>query len=214
MRPADELARFVREALSNSRSRPEIDAALRDAGWSTKERTDALSTYADTDFVPPVPRPRPYVSAKDAFMYGLLFVALGASAIALNGLFFSLISLWLPKGTSAYEYKGALDGIRMATATLVFTAPLFLWLTYLTGKAIGKDAGKRRSAIRKILIYLTLFITALVVISDLVTLVYYLLRGDTTLRFLLKALSVGAISGAIFAYYLKDATMDERGDAS
>ena len=81
MRPSDELAHFVREALASGRTRPEISDALDDAGWSEKERADALDAYADTDFIPPIPRPRPYVSAKDAFLYGLLFLMLGVSAL-------------------------------------------------------------------------------------------------------------------------------------
>lgn len=212
MRPSDELAHFVREALTSRRSRSEIDDALTAAGWSEKERSDAIEAYAETDFVPPVPRPRPYVSAKDTFMYGLLFVALGVSAVSLNSLIFQLINLWLPEGGGAYETRWAYDVIRWTVSTLIFSFPLFLWLSHLTAKAVGRDAGKRRSAIRKILTYLTLFITALIVLSDLVTLVYFLLSGDTTLRFLLKVLSVGVISGTIFFYYLRDASADEKSE--
>jgi hypothetical protein len=212
MRPSDELAHFVREALALGRTRPEINDALGTAGWSEKERADALSAYADTDFVPPVPRPRPYVSAKDVFLYGLLFVALGVTAVSLNNLIFALVNIWLPESGNYQSRAWQEDSIRIAVSTLIFSFPLFLWLNHITAKAIGKDAGKRRSAIRKILTYLTLFITALIVLTDLVTLVYYVLSGDTTLRFVLKVLSVGVISGAIFLYYLRDASADEKSE--
>ncbi len=54
-----------------------------------------------------------------------------------------------------------------------------------------------------------LFIAALFVLGDLITLVFYLLNGETTLCFFLKFLSVRAITGGIFVYYLKDVAADE-----
>lgn len=208
MRPSDELALFVRESLTSGRTRPEISEALGTAGWSEKERADALDAYADTGFVPPVPRPRPYVSAKDAFLYGLLFLMLGVSAFSLNNLLFALIHLSFP-GEDPTIASEEFNTIRWSISTLIFSFPLFLWLSWLTARAVGKDAGKRRSAIRKTLTYLTLFVAALFVLGDLITLVFYLLSGETTLRFLLKVLSVASIAGGIFGYYLKDVTADE-----
>ncbi len=209
MGATDELARFVRDALIAGHSRAEISDALIQAGWSEHERDAALDAYVDGDFRPPVPRPRPYVSAKDAFLYGLMFVALGISAFSLNNLLFALIHLWLPENGEILAGR-EFHTIRWAVSTLVFSVPLFIWISVLTNRAIGKDAGKRRSAIRKVLTYLTLFIAALFVLGDLVTLVFYLLSGDTTLRFLLQVLSVGSISGGIFGYYLHDAAADEK----
>ncbi|MGE4611881.1 MAG: DUF5671 domain-containing protein [Paracoccaceae bacterium] len=208
MRPSDELAHFVREALASGQSRTDIGDALTSAGWSEKERLDALDAFADTAFTPPVPRPRPYVSAKDAFLYGLLFVTLGVSAFSLNNLLFSLIQLSV-SGSKPVVTSIEYNTIRWSISTLIFSIPLFSWLSWLTARAIGNDAGKRRSAIRKTLTYLTLFIAALFVLGDLVTLVFYLLNGETTLRFFLKFLSVGAITGGIFVYYLKDVAADE-----
>src|SRR5438132_4874360 len=42
----------------------------------------------------------------------------------------------------------------------------------------------------KWLIYLTLFVAALIIIGDLVSLIYNFLGGDVTIKFVLKALSV------------------------
>jgi uncharacterized membrane protein len=73
-----------------------------------------------------------------------------------------------------------------------------------------KDADKRASKIRKWLTYLTLFIAAGIIIGDLIALVFNLLAGDLTLRFLLKVLVVGGISGTIFGYYLSELRKDEK----
>ena len=57
---------------------------------------------------------------------------------------------------------------------------------------------------RRWLTYLTLFLAAIALVSDMITLVYNLLGGELTLRFVLKVVIVGAIAGSIFSYYLLD----------
>ena len=39
------------------------------AGWREDELTNALSAYADIAFPVPVPRPKPYLQAREAFLY-------------------------------------------------------------------------------------------------------------------------------------------------
>ena len=58
--------------------------------------------------------------------------------------------------------------------------------------------------------YLTLFVAAGVLIGDLTTLVYNVLGGELTVRFLLKVATVAAIAGAIFSHYLLDLRREER----
>ena len=56
-------------------------AALAEAGWTEREVADALAAFAETAFVPPVPRPRPVVSARDFFTYALIAISLGVAAV-------------------------------------------------------------------------------------------------------------------------------------
>jgi hypothetical protein len=58
--------------------------------------------------------------------------------------------------------------------------------------------------VRRWLTYVTLFLAAGVLVGDLITLVYNVLAGELTLRFVLKVLIVGAIAGAIFWFYLRE----------
>ncbi|MHA7872854.1 MAG: DUF5671 domain-containing protein, partial [Hyphococcus sp.] len=62
------LEEFVRDALAAGKSKPEIAAALKAAGWTDAQVEDALAGYADGDFPVPVPRPRRYGSAREAFL--------------------------------------------------------------------------------------------------------------------------------------------------
>ena len=77
-------------------------------------------------------------------------------------------------------------------------------------KDMQRNAEKKSSKIRKWLTYITLFITAGVIIGDLITLIFNLLGGELTLRFILKVLTVLLIAGIIFGYYLWDLKKEEK----
>ena len=47
MRPSDQLAEFVGNALSQGKSRDDISKALGDAGWSEGETRDALGAWSE-----------------------------------------------------------------------------------------------------------------------------------------------------------------------
>ena len=57
--------------------------------------------------------------------------------------------------------------------------------------------------------YMTLFVAAGVIIGDVVTLIYNLLGGEITIRFMLKVLVVAFIAGSVFWYYLPDIRREE-----
>ena len=85
----DELLSFVRDALTRGVPRAQIEQALLQAGWAEQQAKRALAAYADLDFPVPVPRPKAYVSAREAFLYLVLFSTLYVSAYNLGRLIFS-----------------------------------------------------------------------------------------------------------------------------
>src|SRR5690606_27640439 len=94
------------------------------------------------------------------------------------------------------------QAMRWSVASLVIAFPVFLYLSWLMGRAIRREPMKRASRVRKWLTYLTLFIAASVLVGDLITLLYNFLGGELGLRFMLKVLTVGVIAGTVFVYYL------------
>ncbi len=62
---------------------------------------------------------------------------------------------------------------------------------------------------RRWLTYLTLFVAAGFLIGDVTGVVYNLLGGEVTTRFVLKVCTVGAIAGAVFAHLVGDLRKDE-----
>jgi hypothetical protein len=210
----DELLGFVREALARKVPRPDIEQALRRGGWTKEQTRAALDAFVDTDFPLPVPRARPYLSAREAFQYLVLFATLYTSAFYLGNLAFDFINLAFPDPswvTNGYAYdEFARESIRWSVSALIVAFPVFLYTSWLTGRAMEQDHVKRGSKVRRWLTYLTLFIAATALIVDVTTMVYNLLGGELTVRFVLKVVTVALLAGTAFTYYLRDLRLDEQ----
>ncbi len=202
---------FVREALAKGCSRESIEQALAAAGWPPEQSRSALAVYADVAFALPVPKPRPYLSAREAFLYLLLFVALYISAFHFGRMVFDLISVALPDPAEpAYQNDQLMGSIRWSIASVVIAFPLYLFIASFLGKEMTHSPVKRLSAVRRWLTYLTLFIAATVLMADMITLVNGVLAGELTLRFVLKVVVAAVIAGGIFGYYLWDLRREEK----
>lgn len=208
---ASDLELFVREALMKGASKERIAATLGEAGWSSEQVSRALLAYADTAFVVPVPRPRATLSAREAFFYLVLFAALYTAAWSLGSLLFDMLNRALPDAAdSTYMARRIDEAMRWSTASVIIALPLYLWIARLLAREVTRDPVARLSPVRRWLTYLTLFLASTALVCDTITLVYHLLGGEITLRFLLKVIVVAAIAGAIFGYYLSDLRRGEK----
>jgi hypothetical protein len=172
----EELTAFVKDALGRGVPRAEIEEVLRSAGWGAPEVLSALGAFADVDFPVPVPRPRRLLSARDAFLYMTLFTTLYISAFNLGTLLFEFINTLFPDPTSPANANAG-EMIRWSIASLIVAVPVFLWLSRLTSREAQRDSARRRSAVRRWLTYLTLFVAAVVLIGDVITLIFNGLGG-------------------------------------
>jgi len=203
------LTVFVDTALRAGASRDAIRQALEQAGWSKDQIVDGLAHYADVAFVVPVPRPRAQLSARDAFWYLLMFGTLYVSLYHLGDLSFGLVNLALPDeldGNGLYLRSG----IRWSTAALIVGFPVFLFAAIKISREVAAEPTRLNSAVRKWLTQLTLLVAAAVLVGDSMTLVFSLLGGELTLRFVLKVLIVAIIAGAAFGYYMASLRADDR----
>jgi len=209
------LDTFIREALNRGESRDRIAAALVSAGWTQKEVDDALDAYALSDLAMAVPRPRQYVSAREAFLYLVLFILLGVVAWNLGSLLFCLIDTAIPDELDnpygGFLFMGRDAQIRQAIASLIVGGPLFAWLALHIRKQRRSNPAMQRSAVRKWLTYATLIIAAFTLIGDAIGLVYNFLAGELSARLILKLLVVAILAGGVFFYFIRDA---EHGDAN
>lgn len=199
MRASDQLADFVGQALAQGRSREDISAALSQAGWKPEEVARALRAWAALPFSPPVPRPRPALSAAEVFGYAGMFLSLVLTAWHSVWLGFQLIERWLPDPAEAGYFDS--DGLRWTISVLIVAVPVFLLTNARTVRAERADAGRRRSAVGRWFSYTTLFLALLALTGDLVAAIFAALSGDLTARFLAKVALVALVSGLIALYF-------------
>jgi hypothetical protein len=199
-----ELVEFTRQALAKGIRRDEILGVLRKAGWDDADAKTALDAFAETDFPLPVPKPKPYLPAREVFLYLVMFVALYVTAYHLGALTFNFIDRAFPDPLQHPRVLNFVDEIRLDIATLIVAFPLFLYTFRIVNRSIARDPTKRASRPRKWLTYLTLFIAVVSLTADMTTLVYNVLGGELTLQFFLKVLTVAVIAGGTFAYFLWD----------
>lgn len=200
------LDTFVREAINRGESSERIAAALASAGWTKKEVDDALSGWVATGLGIAAPRPKPYVSAREAFLYLVLFLLLGVVAWNLGSLLFALIDV----AVADVLDTGPRDAqIRAAISGLVVGTPVFAWLGWHIYRQRRANPAMQRSRVRKWLTYITLVIAACVLIGDAIGVVYNFLSGELSTRLALKLLVIAVIAGAVFAFFIRDA---ERGE--
>ncbi len=141
-------------------------------------------------------------SPKDVFLHLFSIFALYVAAGAFVSLIFDYINIWLPDALNPYEAQGAYGSIRWAIASLVVVFPAYAWSSWIVDRGYIANPATRELKTRKWLIYFTLFIAAVIIAGDVVSLVYSLLSGDLTARFALKAGTVLLVSGAVFGHYL------------
>ncbi len=209
---ASTLDTFVRDALNRGESRERIAAALTTAGWTTKEIDASLADYAVTDLSLAVPKPKQYVSAREAFLYLVLFILLGVVAWNLGSLLFALIDTAIADEldeANAYLFSARETQIRYAISGLVVGAPIFAFLALHIRKQRRTNPAMQRSIVRKWLTYITLIIASCTLIGDAIALVYGFLSGDLSTRLALKLLVIALLAGGVFLYFIRDA---EKGD--
>lgn len=146
-------------------------------------------------------------SAKDVFSYLLMIIMLYVGVISFMAMLWQYINIHFPDPTFFY-YSGATDIIRNSISSLLIVWPVLIFVTWLIGRDIRKEHGKKDVWIRKWLLYLTLFIASITIIVDLIQLVNSFLSGELTTRFLLKVLVVLVVAAAVFGYYIWDLRRD------
>ena len=112
------LATFIEHAIRAGSNKEQVEQALTAAGWPKEQIADGLRSFADVDFIVPVPTPKPQLLARDAFLYLVMFTALYVSGFNLGALLFQFIDLAFADRLGAEEL--AILGLtRMSTATLI-----------------------------------------------------------------------------------------------
>jgi hypothetical protein len=160
----------------------------------------------------PVPLPPDIGSARDAFFHLLTFTTLYSMVISLIVLAYQFIGRTFADpalSSMNFETENS-SAIRWSLAVILVSFPLFAFLARILHRECVRHPEKLQSGIRRWLTYLTLFVTACTISGDLITLLFYLLQGELTVRFLLKVFAVLFLSGMPFIYYFIAVRLDAK----
>ncbi len=178
---------------------------LKSAGWPEDQVDEALGAFADVDFPTPVPRPRRFGGAREAFLYIVFFALLGVFAVQLGALAFAFVDAQFVDPLDNAPGAYAVSRLRWSIASLIVGYPVFVALGWRLNAARRKDPERRVSRVRAWLTYVTLIFAALILIGDLVAVVHSFLSGELRSRFLAKAFIVGVISAGVLLNFTRDA---------
>ncbi|MBI1812880.1 hypothetical protein HY285_05365 [Candidatus Peregrinibacteria bacterium] len=197
-----EISRFIAHARSKGMDHATIRVLLLSAGWKEKDVAQAL-TAETLDL--PVPMPPESGGARDAFFHLLAFASLVTTFVSLIILFFTYINRLFPDAAlqnPAYLPNDAdFSTIRWSMAAVIVGYPLFFFVTRFLIGEMQRHREKAVSGVRRWLTYLTLFVTALALMGDFITLLFTFLQGELSIRFILKVFVIFALAGMTFLYY-------------
>lgn len=207
-----ELERYISEAKTKGVPLDIIKTELVKHGWLEVEVLEALNPPQAGISLPPPPVPR--FGMWVSFQYIILFICLYISATSLGG----IMHIWVDRlikdditrtisGYSSsfndYLLKGYIAGIIVAF-------PIFAILFFLLKKQLLAKPAVRNLKARKVLIYITLVSTFLIMVGHLISTIFGFLGGDTTLRSSAHLGVTFLVAGSIFVYLLNEVREDRK----
>ncbi len=196
------LGHFIAHARSKGMDFATIRALLLSAGWKEKDVVRAMS---DETLDLAVPVPPDVGGARDAFMHLFAFVAFYTTVVSLVLLLFSLIDFAFPDpARSRYANQWYMASLLRWLIAQVFIAfPIFVLLWRKLLGEIRERPEKGSSPIRRWLSYLTLLFAASTLMCTGMTLLYYFLDGELTMRFVVKVAVLALIATLSLVYFLR-----------
>lgn len=202
------LASYLSEGLRSHIPHGELRQQALSVGWTEEEFNAAYAAAALSAGVPMPERGSKAAIRKSSTVEIILnffsFILLGTVATALGVLLFQVVNRYFPDALSmrySYDLGYSTSAIHYSIAALIVAFPLYYAAMRLWFRRFREEEAKSESRLTRWLTYLVLLVTAVTIVGDLITTVYYLLQGEITVRFLLKALVILAITGAIFGFY-------------
>ena len=203
------LMNFTKECLAQGVARTEIRQALIDAGWTDREATAALESFAESPLPVPVPRKRVSSGPRAAFLHLLALFLLYMAAFSTGAILFLAIDIFIkdPANRSFFDLGGS---ARFNAAVLIASLPVLLLVRRAIMRDIALNPANRIAPVVRTLAYITLLITSLIMVGDMVVVLMGFLNGDLTLTFILKSIVVLLLAGGIFLWYISGLAFEEK----
>lgn len=150
----------------------------------------------------------------DSFQCVLMFISLYVMATSIGLILNYFVDKWIPAFNAINYYGGANDYTTRLfagySAALIVSFPFFAYFFLETTRRQKKFPYLSNLRTRKILIYLTLIGTFIIMLGSLIATVYQLMLGNMSLNFILHFAVTIAITGIIFGYFLHDVRQDRK----
>lgn len=209
------LQEFVQASKDKGASDEFLVGFLMRRGWPQDDVYAALGTYWEGVTGLAVPgRTTAGESSRDAFLYLLSFSTLAIWSSALGSLLFQLINYWVPDPVAGSFIYNLRTAVTWQLASIAVAFPIYVLVVRVILREAQGSPERLQSGVRKWLTYIALLLTAGTMIGDLIWFLGYFLTGELSSRFVLKALTVMLICGAIFAYYLQSLRWDRHTDVT
>jgi len=201
--PHADLQPFIDAAKERGATDEFLASALTSRGWPVRDVYAALTDWWERTTGLALPERRSSAeNSRDAFLYLLAFSMLATWAGALGSLWFRLIEHWLPDAVVTPYFYSFRENVTWQMSSILVALPIYLFVMRMLVRESAANPERIDSGVRKWLTYIALLLAATGVVRDLVYFVDYLLKGEITLRFVLKCVVVLAICGGIFWYCL------------
>lgn len=206
------LKTYIENARAKNISDDQIQAALLTAGWKQEQVMAALSQKTANPLLAPPP-PVPHIGMWTGFLYILFFISLYVLATSISGILHQWVDTVIPdtKG-SINEYARGLTTyiIQGFVAAIIVSYPIFLILALILKRQIAKTPAVKNIRSRKLLIYMTLIGTFLIMISHIIAIIYSFLGGTLTNNALAHLGITFLIAGSIFWYFIEEVKHDRK----
>ena len=210
----EKLIRFVDHARDRGMDHATIRQLLLSAGWKEKDIAEVFCTR-DLEMTIPVPtgvasararssrRPGVPRKARDAFLHLLAFGSLYVWATSVIMLLFICLDFAFsdPAWRTSYaQLQAILSIMRVQLAIIIVSFPIFLIVWNFLLREVRRNPETGKGVLRRWLGNLSLFIGAITLSGNAMTLIYFLLEGQLTIRFVLKAVILFLIAGGLVGY--------------
>lgn len=213
MNKTPELDQFVKDSIQAGKTEESIRSVLSEAGWDNKRVTNVLEQYYFSDYPVAVPRPKAFASPRLFFLNLFYFLLLYLLTYNTISIIFTLLDHYLPDGLGRYHHgfyysRSIGNAIRDNISVIIVSIPML----YMTNRTLNSAMFAMKQSIpriRLVLVYLTLFVGACAVLSSACCLVYYFLKGEVSIRFVIKILILSMTFVSFYFLYKGELKRDE-----
>lgn len=215
---AAELSDYIAKAKKRDLTDEQIKTKLLSIGWPEEEVKAALAH--DAELPVPLPPTISHVGMWTGFLYILFFISLYVLATAVGGILHTWVDKAVPSVVSSngdfsandlsFFFFDAPTVTRGYLAAIIVSYPLFLVLALVLKKQLVTQPLVRNLRSRKLLIYITLVITFLIMLGNIVTTCYNFLAGTITGNGLGHVAVTLLLTGGIFWYFISEVKNDRK----